>query len=256
MLITISPSKTLDFSPTDRIKSPTKPDYLDEAATLIARLRKITPKQLAKLMDISDKLAKENHDRYQAWQQSHTPANSKPAVLAYRGDVYDGINADTLKPADFKFAQAHLRILSGLYGVLRPLDLIQPYRLEMGIPLKNDEAADLYGFWRERVTAALNAALKAAKAKVLVNLASNEYWTAVDADRLQADVVNAAFKEERNGKFQFLSFFGKKARGLMAGWIVRERPKAAADLKQFNVERYRFNVDLSSDDEYVFTRKS
>lgn len=256
MLTLLSPSKTLDFTTPPAVKTHTLPQFLDEAAALIDRLRTLTPKQLGKLMDISDRLAAENVARYATWQREHTAENAKQAVLAFRGDVYDGLNVDAWKPAEFTFAQKHLRTLSGLYGVLRPLDWIQPYRLEMGTSLKVGSKKNLYAFWGTKVTDAVNAALAAAKAKALINLASHEYFDAIQPDEIKAEIITPVFKEERNGKYSFMSFFGKKARGLMADFIVRKRLTSPEGMKKFEVEGYRFNELLSTDIEWAFTRKS
>lgn len=254
MLILLSPSKTLDFSPQSKIKTPTSPEFLEEASELVGRLQKLSKKKLAELMSVSDKLATENHQRFQDWSPEHQRENSKPCVLAYRGDVYDGLGAEDWKAADFKFAQRHLRILSGLYGVLRPLDAIQPYRLEMGTPMKVGRKKDLYAFWQETITAAIDAALSEARTSTLINLASKEYSSAIDLDRLGAGVVTPKFKEYKNGKYKFLSFYGKKARGLMAGYILQNKLKKPEQIKKFNVEGYAYNPELSGEHEWVFTR--
>jgi cytoplasmic iron level regulating protein YaaA (DUF328/UPF0246 family) len=256
MLTLLSPSKTLDFTTPSAVKTHTLPEFVGEAELLIAALRRLTPKKLAKLMEISDKLAAENVARYAAWSSHHTAENAKQAVLAFRGDVYDGLNVDAWKGADFTFAQKHLRILSGLYGLLRPLDLIQPYRLEMGTTLNVGRAKDLYAFWGTSVTDAINEALAEQRATTLVNLASQEYFKVVQAKSINANIVTPVFKEERNGKFTFMSFFGKKARGLMAAYIVGERLKSPEGMKKFDVDGYRYNAALSTDDTWAFTRKS
>lgn len=256
MLILLSPSKTLDFTTPPAVKTHTLPQFVDEAAQLIDKLRTLTPKKLAKLMDISDKLASENVQRYAAWQREHSAENAKQAVLAFRGDVYDGLNVDAWKPADFTFAQTHLRTLSGLYGLLRPFDWIQPYRLEMGTSLKVGRKKDLYAFWGTKVTDAVNEALAEAKARTLVNLASHEYFNVIQPEAIEAEIITPVFKEERNGKFSFMSFFGKKARGLMADYIIRQRLTLPEEMKKFDVDGYRFNAALSTEYEWAFTRKS
>lgn len=256
MLTLLSPSKTLNFTTPPAVKAHTLPQFIDEAAELIDRLRTLTPKKLAKLMDISDKLATENVERYASWQREHTAENSKQAVLAFRGDVYAGLDVDAWKSADFAFAQKHLRTLSGVYGVLRPLDWIQPYRLEMGTELKIGRKKNLYAFWGSKVTDAVNAALADAKASTLVNLASHEYYNVIQPEAIEAEMITPVFKEERKGKFSFMSFFGKKARGLMADYIIRERLTSPEGMKKFDVEGYRFNKSLSTESEWAFTRKS
>ena len=254
MLVLISPSKTLDFSPQAKVKTPSSPEFVEEASELIGRLQKLSKKKIAELMNVSENLAAENYERFQAWSPKHTSDNSKPCVLAYRGDVYDGLAADDWKAADFKFAQRHLRILSGLYGVLRPLDAIQPYRLEMGTPLKVGRKKDLVAYWQETITSAAAQALRDARASTIVNLASKEYSSAVDFKALEANVITPAFKEYRDGKYKFLSFFGKKARGLMAGYILQNKLKKPEQIKRFDVDGYSFNEELSGETDWVFTR--
>ena len=254
MLLLISPSKTLDFSPQKKVKTPTSPEFVEEAAELVRRLKKFSKKKLADLMGISEKLAAENFDRFQQWSPEHSRDNSKPCLLAFRGDVYDGLAAEKWKAADLKFAQRHLRILSGLYGVLRPLDAIQPYRLEMGTPLKVGRQKDLYAYWREIVTESIGQALRSARTSTIINLASKEYFSAVDFNELEANVITPAFKEYRDGRYKFLSFFGKKARGLMAGYILENKLKKPEQIKRFDVDGYSFNEELSSEADWVFTR--
>ena len=254
MLILISPSKTLDFSPQSKVRTPTSPEFVEEASELIGRLQKLSKKKIAELMNVSEKLASENYERFQTWSPEHTSANAKPCVLAYRGDVYDGLAADDWKAADFKFAQRHLRILSGLYGVLRPLDAIQPYRLEMGTALKVGRKKDLYAYWQETITETITQALREARSSTIINLASKEYSSAIDFNVLEANVITPAFKEYRDGKYKFLSFFGKKARGLMAGYILQNKLKKPEQIKRFDVDGYSFNEELSGESEWVFTR--
>ena len=254
VLILLSPSKTLDFSSQAKVKTPTSPEFTEEASELVGRLQKLSKKKLGELMGMSDKLAEENHQRFQDWSLENTSKNSKPCVLAYRGDVYDGLHADDWKAADFKFAQRHLRILSGLYGVLRPLDAIQPYRLEMGTPLKVGRQKDLYAYWKESITETISQALRDARTSTVINLASKEYSSAVDFSALEAEVITPAFKEHRDGKYKFLSFFGKKARGLMAGYILQSKLKKPDQIKRFDVDGYGFNEELSTDAEWLFTR--
>jgi len=254
MLISISPAKKLDFAPQKLTKTHTLPDFLDDSQILIDRLTKISMKGLSKLMGISEALAQENFERYKTWTTPFTPQNAKQALLAFQGDVYLGMNAAEFKARDFKFAQDHLRILSGLYGVLRPLDLIQPYRLEMGTRLSNKRGRDLYAFWGSRITDSLNEVLEAQKSPVLVNLASNEYFKSVKMKDLNARIVTPVFKDEKNGKFKVLSFFAKKARGLMVSHIVRNRITKVEGIKSFDLEGYQFDETRSSDDEFIFTR--
>lgn len=256
MLIVISPAKTLDFETPAKTRTFTLPPFLDDSAELIDQLRGMAPQELGNLMGISPKLADLNAHRYHAWSLPFTSRNAKQAALAFKGDVYTGLDADTLSPADLKYAQKHLRILSGLYGVLRPLDLMQPYRLEMGTKLKTDRGNDLYAFWNGRIKAALATALKKQKDNILVNLASNEYFKSVKAGELDARIVAPVFKERKNGEYKLISFFAKKARGLMSRYIIRNRIDDPEDLKGFDLEGYQYNEALSAEDRPVFTRDS
>lgn len=254
MIIVLSPAKTLDYETPATISKNTRPVFLRESTLLVEQLRAMSPGKLAGLMHISSKLAELNSRRYHDWHTPFTKTNAKQAVLAFKGDVYTGLNAAALDRDELDFAQKHLRILSGLYGVLRPLDLMQPYRLEMGTRLKNVRGADLYAFWGERITDALNRALKTAGHGILVNLASAEYFKSVRQERLQARVITAEFKEKSNGQYRFFSFYGKQARGLMGRYIISNRLTDPEDLKGFNLEGYRYNKGLSSTDTWVFTR--
>jgi cytoplasmic iron level regulating protein YaaA (DUF328/UPF0246 family) len=260
MLITISPAKTLDLEPQSLTKKHSTPQFLDAAERLIAKLRKLSPSRIGKLMGVSDKLAGEVAEYVRAWQRPFDESNAKQALLMFKGDLYEGIGAGDFKARDFDFAQRHLRILSGLYGVLRPLDWMQPYRLEMGSPLKEktgrqaERFSSLYEFWGERITAALNETLADQHDAVLVNLASNEYFKSVRRDMLNATVITPVFMDEKNGKFKVLSFFAKKARGRMVRYIIRNRLKNSADIKSFDLDGYRYNGELSSELEWVFTR--
>jgi cytoplasmic iron level regulating protein YaaA (DUF328/UPF0246 family) len=255
MLIVISPAKTLDFETPPVIKKHTQPDFLDQSQQLIDVLREFDPAQISELMAISDNLGELNHRRFMNWSQPFDPANAKQALLAFRGDVYTGLDADSFSAADFTFAQKHLRILSGLYGLLRPLDLIQPYRLEMGTTLANARGANLYAFWGERITDALNAALRKEKSPLLINLASQEYFKAVHPKLLAAPVITPIFKERKGDSYKIVSFFAKKARGLMSAYIIKQRLDDAEAIKAFNVDGYRFNPQQSSATEWAFTRE-
>ncbi|WP_106418599.1 peroxide stress protein YaaA [Salinicola tamaricis] len=254
MLSIISPAKTLDFETPATTSEVTRPDYLDQSRELIEILRDYSPQQLSELMGISDKLAGLNAARYAEWRTPFTPDNAKPAAQAFQGDVYVGLEAASFSAADNAFAQSHLRILSGLYGLLRPLDLIQPYRLEMGIRLENPAGKDLYAYWRERLTRDLDAAIAESGSNTLVNLASNEYSKAIDLKRLTADVVSPVFKDEKNGQFKIISFYAKKARGLMAAWLIRERVESPAALTDFDVAGYRYAAGESKPGQPVFLR--
>ncbi|WP_110597886.1 peroxide stress protein YaaA [Salinicola lusitanus] len=255
MLSILSPAKTLDFETPPTTRDVTQPDYLDLSRELIDILRGYSPQQLSELMGISDKLAGLNAARYADWKTPFSLDNAKPAAQAFQGDVYVGLEATTFSQADNAFAQDHLRILSGLYGMLRPLDLIQPYRLEMGIPLDNAAGKDLYAYWRERLTPDLDQAVAASGSSTLVNLASNEYSKAIDFKKLQADVVSPVFQDEKNGQFKIISFYAKKARGLMAAWLIRERIEDPAALTGFDVAGYRHAPDESKPGKPVFRRR-
>ncbi len=256
MLITLSPAKTLDFGPQKKTTQYTTPELLSESRKLVRQLRKLSADDLGQLMKISDDLAAENHRRYRAWKTPFTPENAKQAILAFRGEVYVGLAADEFRAAGFRYAQKSLRILSGLYGILKPLDLIQPYRLEMGTHLETDRGANLYQFWGDRITKCLNDALAENKSTELVNLASKEYFKAVGHKELQARVITPSFKEERDGTLKMISFFAKTARGRMASFAVQNRIDKAEDLKSFDWDGYRYEEDLSRENEWVFTRKS
>ncbi|RXE49426.1 peroxide stress protein YaaA [Chromohalobacter israelensis] len=255
MLSVISPAKTLDFETPPTTATYTQPQYLEQSAELIEILRDYSPQRLSELMGISDKLAGLNAARFAEWAPPFSPENAKPAVQAFQGDVYQGLDAAAFSEADNKVAQRRLRILSGLYGLLRPLDLIQPYRLEMGTKLANRAGKDLYAFWRERLTQDLSRAVEDSGTPVLVNLASNEYFKAIDAKRLTCRVITPVFKDEKNGQFKIVSFYAKKARGLMSAWMIKERIDTPDDLKGFDVAGYAFNAGLSEGDTWVFTRR-
>lgn len=254
MLAILSPAKTLDFTAPPRRLAHTIPALLSESRLLIDVLHTKSVSQLEKLMKISNKLAVLNHTRYRDWSTPFTPENSRQCLLAFRGDVYQGLKADTFKKADFDYAQKHLRILSGLYGILRPLDLIQAYRLEMGTSLTTKRGRDLYEFWSNQITNELNSALTAQRGQHLVNLASNEYFKAVRSKRLDAEVYTPVFKDLKNGQYKLISFFAKKARGMMADYIIRNRLKHPDELRGFDCAGYAFNPDLSDDFTLTFTR--
>ncbi|QDT39174.1 peroxide stress protein YaaA [Stratiformator vulcanicus] len=256
MLCVLSPSKTMEPPSKSRSLDLTEPRLLDESQKLVERLRKFSSKQLQNLMGISEDLADLNRERFSDWSRPHDAGNSVPAALYFRGDVYDGFDADSLTKRDLDYAQNHVRILSGLYGLLRPLDLIQPYRLEMGTKFTKGKPATLYDFWGDRLTETLREDLTAGRraSKALVNLASNEYFKAIDAKSLDLPVVIPAFKEKKEGKLVMMSFYAKKARGLMARYIVESRAKSPDDLKDFSADGYCYNAEASSDAKPVFSR--
>lgn len=254
MLVVLSPSKTLDFVNPPQTKQFTQPDLLDNTALLAKKMQGMSAKSIAKLMGVSEKIATLNYERYQQFSMPFSPKNAKQAVLAFKGDVYEGLGAEEYGEKDLVFAQQHLRILSGFYGVLRPLDLIQPYRLEMGIKLKNTRGKDLYAFWGDRVTETLNEGLVEQGDNILINLASNEYFKAVRPKLLQGGIITPVFKEKKGNDYKVIGLFAKKARGMMADYIIRKRLKHVEAIKEFSQEGYRFAPKLSKDDQWVFIR--
>lgn len=255
MIVLLSPAKNLDFSETRPELEATRPALSAETAKLAAVTKELTAADLKRLMGISDKLAELNVARFQAFRTRGKPESLKAAALAFNGDVYQGLDAETMSAEDLAYAQEHLRILSGLYGALRPLDAIQPYRLEMGTKLKTERGGDLYAFWGDRIAKELNKALKASGSDTVLNLASNEYFSAVDRNALKARVVTPRFKDEKDGKLRTLMFYAKRARGAMARYILVNRIENPEDLKGATVDGYRFAPDLSGDDAWVFTRR-
>lgn len=254
MLIVISPAKSLDYETTPVTSKATKPAMLSDSQVLIDELRQLAPHDISSLMGISDKLGTLNYDRYQEWQTPFTKKNAKQAVLAFKGDVYTGLEAETFNDDEFAFAQAHLRILSGLYGLLRPLDLMQAYRLEMGTKFTNARGKNLYEFWDDKITQALNKQLKTLGSETLVNLASNEYFKSVKPKSLKAKVITPVFKDLKNGQYKIISFYAKKARGLMSAYAIKKGITDAEKLKRFNWQGYKYNKALSKGDSWVFTR--
>lgn len=254
MLMVISPAKTLNYDTSPVTHEATIPDFLADSKALIKQLRTLNPADIASLMSISDKLAGLNSARFEAWQTPFTPDNAKQAVLTFKGDVYIGLDAESLSADDFAFAQSHLRILSGLYGLLRPLDLMQAYRLEMGTRFSNSRGKDLYAFWGDRITDKLNEALQQQTDNVLVNLASNEYFKSVKPAKLEGEIVTPVFKDLKNGQYKIISFYAKKARGLMVRYIIDHRINRVEDLKGFDYQGYAFNADMSERNHWVFTR--
>ncbi|MBN2993833.1 peroxide stress protein YaaA [Pseudomonas cedrina subsp. fulgida] len=254
MLMVISPAKTLDFETAPATQRYTQPQYLDHSQQLIEQLRELSPAQISELMHVSDKIGGLNAARFGSWTPAFTPANAKQALLAFKGDVYTGLNAETFSDADFTYAQDHLRMLSGLYGLLRPLDLMMPYRLEMGTKLANPRGKDLYAFWGTRISEWLNEALAEQGDDVLLNLASNEYFSAVKRTALNARIINTEFKDLKNGQYKIISFYAKKARGLMSRFVIQERINDPARLKAFDAQGYRFNAQQSKPDNLVFLR--
>ena len=257
MLFLLSPAKALDYeTPLPPGLPHTDALFKKPAAELIAVLRQKSPQQIAQLMHLSDALAGLNAARYEAFSPRFTAANSRPAVLAFNGDVYEGLQARTLKPADVDWLQQHLCILSGLYGVLRPLDRMQPYRLEMGTRLATERGANLYQFWGPRIAEYLNERLADEKAPIVVNLASQEYFKAVDRKVLKARVVDCVFEDEKAGQYKVIGFFAKRARGLMARWAAQHRVRTPQALQAFDLEGYAFAAAASAPDRLVFRRQA
>ncbi|MFU8783975.1 peroxide stress protein YaaA [Aliidiomarina sp.] len=254
MLFVVSPAKNLDYDSAAPVDDYTQPELLDEAAALVKVCRQFSPHELSELMGISDKLAGLNAARFSEWRTPFSTSKAKQAVFAFNGDVYTGLDAASLSEEDWQYGQKHMRILSGLYGVLKPLDLMLPYRLEMGTKLKTSRGKDLYSFWGDTITQKLNQTLDHLHTDTLINLASNEYFKAVKTDSLQAKVVTPVFKDTKNDKLKVISFYAKKARGLMARYIIEKKPNSVADLQSFDEAGYSFNAELSNDKELVFCR--
>ncbi|MGL4858454.1 MAG: peroxide stress protein YaaA [Enterobacteriaceae bacterium] len=254
MLIIISPAKTLDYQSPLATEQHSQPQLMQHSQQLIEVCRRLSPQQIASLMRISDKLAGLNAARFSQWQPEATPDNARQALLAFKGDVYQGLQAESFNSEDFAFAQQHLRILSGLYGLLRPLDLMQAYRLEMGTRLANPRGADLYAFWGDIITDALNQAIAQQGGEVLINLASDEYFKAVKPAKLAARIIKPLFLDQKKGQYKVISFYAKRARGLMSQFIIRNRLTEADQLTGFNLQGYRFAESESSDSELVFKR--
>jgi uncharacterized protein len=256
MLTLISPAKTLDFESPPATNKTSDLEFLDRSAELVELMRKQSPGKISKLMHISPKLAELNADRYHKWKPPFNSSNAKQAVLAFKGDVYLGLEAENFNQRDFTFAQKNLRILSGLYGLLKPLDLIQPYRLEMSTKLKNRNGKDLYSFWGDSITHAISDELGSHRNKSLINLASIEYFKSVKPELLPGAVITPVFKDFSNGSYKVLGFFAKKARGYMASFIVRNRINKLDQIKDFDVDGYKFNGNFSTEGQWVFTRKA
>ncbi|EGV52678.1 peroxide stress protein YaaA [Candidatus Endoriftia persephone] len=254
MLIVISPAKTLDYTTPPVTEHHSLPHFLDESQRLINILRNYSALDLAELMKLSMKLANLNFERYHEWHRDFTPKNAKQAALAMKGDVYTGLDAESMSQAGLDFAQQHLRILSGLYGVLRPLDLMQPYRLEMGTKLPNKNGKDLYAFWGSKITEAINQDLAEQGDDILINLASNEYFKSIKPQLLAGRIITPQFKEYKNGSYRMIGVYAKRARGVMSRYIIDNRLHDPQAIKQFDQDGYRFNQTLSQGDIWVFSR--
>lgn len=254
MVTIISPAKTLDFNTHLNHEYYTIPENLQKSEQLISVLKKKSPKKLSELMNISPKLGQLNYERFQEWKLPFNEQNAKQAIAVFKGDVYVGLDINQFKQDDLMFAQDHLRVLSGLHGLLRPLDLIQPYRLEMGTKLKFRRKNNLYEFWGDIITESVQCVLDGQEDDVLINLASDEYFKSINKKKLKAQIVTPIFKDFKNGEYKFLSFFGKKARGMMTRYILLNRINKVDDLKLFEEDGYFYNENLSTPDEFVFTR--
>jgi cytoplasmic iron level regulating protein YaaA (DUF328/UPF0246 family) len=254
MLIVISPAKKLDYSSPVTAKNHSQPALLDHSAELLQGLKKLSPQDVCALMGLSDNLGALNYERFQAWDRPFTEDNAKPAVLAFKGDVYKGLDADSMTEKQLEWAQGHLRILSGLYGLLRPMDLMQPYRLEMGTKFANQRGKDLYQFWGNIITDEINSLLSNAKSPVLLNLASNEYFKSVQQKNIAGRIVTPVFMDKKGDKYKIISFYAKKARGLMSAFIIKNKITAVDGIKKFNVDGYSFNSAMTDGDSWVFIR--
>ncbi|KXJ58056.1 MAG: hypothetical protein AXW17_12480 [Colwellia sp. Phe_37] len=255
MLLVVSPAKNLDYESAVATEKFSQPELLEHSKVLIKKCKTLTPADISSLMSISDKLAGLNAARFGEWATPFTPENARQAILAFNGDVYAGLDANSFNDDDFAFAQQHMRILSGLYGLLRPLDLMQAYRLEMGKKLDNERGSNLYQFWGDIITEHLNDALAAQGDNILINLASNEYFKSVNKKVLKAEIITPAFKDWKNGQFKMISFYAKKARGLMARYIIENQISDVEKLKAFDVAGYQYSAELSKGNDWVFTRK-
>ena len=254
MITLLSPSKKLNFKHQDAVSYFTQCDFIESAQKLVNEAKNLSHEDLKDLMKISDNLAQLNKDRFDEWSQPFNQDNSKQAILAFDGGVYSGLSAHEFSENDLDFAQNHLRILSGLYGILKPLDLIQPYRLEMGINLRNEKGKNLYEFWSSDITKNLNNTLKEQKNPIILNCASNEYFNVIDKNALEGKVLNTIFKEKRNGELKFISFNAKKARGLLAKFVINNGIDSKEGVKEFNLEDYKFDSKISEENFFVFTR--
>lgn len=254
MITIISPAKTLDYKSEVQTKQYSQPYFLKESKILIEELRKLNPHDIVRLMKVNDNIAFLNFKRNLSWRIPFSLDNAKQALLAFRGQVYIGLDAKTLTEDDLLFAQDHLRILSGLYGILKPLALMQAYRLEMGIPLKNPKGKNLYEFWGTKINEIINSELQDHKHKVLINLASNEYFKAIKSKLIKGEIITPVFKEDKGDSFKVITVYAKNARGLMSRFIIKNRIENPEDIKAFDSEGYLYNQDLSTKKEWVFTR--
>ncbi len=253
MITIISPAKTLDFNAKIPVETYSKPDYIPEATNIVSKLKEYAPADLRSLLKVSEKLAELNYNRFNTWNKVHTPEHAKQAMFIFKGDVYQGLNASTMNQNSIEYAQSHLRILSGLYGILRPLDLIRAYRLEMGTKLSFIESS-LHAFWQKKITEHLNQLIKKTRSKALVNLASNEYFKAIETSKLNADIITPVFFDNKNGKYRIISFYAKKARGMMTRFIMGNKINNPEYLEGFQENGYIYNKEMSGKGKIVFNR--
>ncbi len=254
MLVTIiSPAKKLDYSPVEKNIDSTIPSLLEHSNELIKDLKSLNPQELSSLMSLSDKLGALNYERFQEWKTPFTKSNSKQAILAFKGDVYQGLDAESLSETELIWAQKHVRILSGLYGILKPMDLMQPYRLEMGTKFATKRGQNLYDFWNSIITEELNKNFSSDNTNLL-NLASNEYFKSINVSELKANVISPVFMDKKNGKYKIISFFAKKARGLMTRYVIKNRIEDITDIQNFEEGGYFFSEAMSEDNKPVFCR--
>mgnify|MGYP001362579164 FL=1 len=255
MIILLSPAKTLDYDESNIDISYTVPSLLSKSKILIENLKNKEATEISDLMNISEKLALLNSERYKSWKGlKKVSNNSKPAIFVFKGDVYQGLNIESFNKEDLEYSQNHLRLLSGLYGLLRPLDIIEPYRLEMGTKLKTNEGKNLYEFWDQRISDSIINDLKSLKSNTVINLASNEYFSSVKSIEKNTNIISPAFKDLSKGKYKIISFYAKKARGLMASWILKNKIEAGEDLVNFNLDGYSYSEENSSQNSPVFLR--
>ena len=254
MLVTIiSPAKKLDYSPVEKNLDSTIPSLLTHSDELIKDLKSLNPQEVSSLMSLSDKLGALNYERFQEWKTPFTKSNSKQAILAFKGDVYQGLDAETLSETELSWAQKHIRIISGLYGILKPMDLMQPYRLEMGTKFATKRGQNLYDFWNSIITEELNKNFSSNNTNLL-NLASNEYFKSINVSELKANVISPVFMDKKNGKYKIISFFAKRARGLMTRYVIKNRIKDITDIQNFTEDGYFFNEEMSENNKPVFCR--
>ena len=254
MLIIISPAKTLDYKTSISIQGETEAPFLKESEKLIKVLKKLNPNDISELMKVSSKIAYLNHDRFAQWQLPFPTGTTRQALLAFKGEVFNGLDAYSFSQEEMDYAQEHLRMLSGLYGVLRPLDVMMPYRLEMGTKLAQGKNKNLYEFWGDKITKNIQESLNEQKQKVLVNLASNEYYKSVKASKIKARIITPIFKEAKGDQYKVIAIFAKKARGLMSRYIIKNRIEEPEEIKLFNKAGYFYNETLSTENEFIFTR--